>query len=222
VLDVGLFAHSRVYAFANLAALINYSATFGVGFLLSLYLQHVRHLGPQAAGLVLVAQPVVMTAVSPVAGRLSDRVESRVVASAGMALTAVGLALLVPVTDGTPLGYIVGCLALLGVGFGLFSSPNTNAVMGAVEPRHYGAAAATLGTMRLVGQMLSMAVATLVLSRVVGSVSVTGAPPDALVRATRLSLGVFAALCAGGVIASLARGAARVAAPHDPTPLRPG
>lgn len=223
VLDVGLFAHSRVYACSNLAALINYSATFGVGFLLSLYLQHVRHLGPQDAGLVLVAQPVVMTAVSPVAGRLSDRVESRVVASAGMALTAMGLALLAAVAVSTPLEYIVGCLALLGVGFGLFSSPNTNAVMGAVEPMHYGAAAATLGTMRLVGQMLSMAVATLVIARVVGSVSVTGASSDALVQATRLTLAVFAVLCGGGVIASLARGAGRAAqAPNGQTPRDPG
>jgi len=135
-----------------------------------------------------------------------------------MALTALGLALLAAVSERTPLEYIVGCLALLGVGFGLFSSPNTNAVMGAVEPTHYGAAAATLGTMRLVGQMLSMAVATLVIARVVGSVSVTGAQPDALVRATRLTLGVFAALCGGGVIASLARGTGRAApTPYGPT-----
>jgi EmrB/QacA subfamily drug resistance transporter len=209
VLDVRLFARSRVYALSNLAALINYSATFAVGFLLSLYLQHVRGLGPRAAGLVLVAQPVLMALVSPQAGRLSDRVEARIVASAGMALTALGLALLVPLGPATPLPYIVGCLALLGVGFGLFSSPNTNAVMSAVEPRRYGTAAATLGTMRLGGQMLSMGAAMLTIAVVIGPVAITEAQHGGLVTAARLAFGLFALLCAAGVLASLARGDVR-------------
>lgn len=206
VLDVTLFARSRVYALSNLAALINYSTTFAVGFLLSLYLQHVRHLGPQDAGLVLVAQPIVMALVSPPAGRLSDRVSSRVVASAGMALTTLGLVLLVPLSERTPLGYVVACLILLGTGFGLFSSPNTNAVMGAVEPGQYGVAAATLGTMRLVGQMLSMGIATLAVSSMAGTGVLAASGGPGLVRAARLTFIVFAVLCAGGVLASAARG----------------
>ena len=206
VLDVSLFARSRIYALSNLAALINYSATFAVGFLLSLYLQHVRQLGPQAAGLILVAQPVLMTLVSPQAGRLSDRVDARYVASAGMALTALGLAALALIGPDTPIGYIAGWLAVLGVGFGLFSSPNTTAVMGAVEPRRYGTAAATLGTMRLGGQMLSMGAAMLIVALVIGPVPITAAQHDGLVTATRVAFALFAALCAGGVLASLARG----------------
>jgi EmrB/QacA subfamily drug resistance transporter len=209
VLDVRLFTRSRVYAMSNLAALINYSATFAVGFLLSLYLQHVRALGPQAAGLVLVAQPILMATVSPFAGRLSDKVESRIVASAGMALTALGLALLAGISSVTPLAYVVGCLTLLGMGFGLFSSPNTNAVMGAVEPRQYGAAAATLGTMRLGGQMLSMGLAMLVMSVTMGAGAITPARHGGLVLATRLTFGLFAALCVAGVFASAARGNVR-------------
>lgn len=206
VLDVRLFTRSRVYAFSNLAALINYSATFAVGFLLSLYLQHVRGLTPQAAGVVLVAQPIVMAAVSPFAGRLSDRVESRIVASAGMALTAIGLAPLAAIAADTPLGFIVGCLALLGTGFGLFSSPNTNAVMGAVEPAQYGAAAATLGTMRLAGQMLSMGLAMLVIALTTGTGAFASGHETDLVPATRWTFGLFAALCVVGVLASAARG----------------
>lgn len=206
VLDVRLFSESRVFALSNLAALINYSATFAVGFLLSLYLQHVRGLGPGATGLVLVAQPIVMTVVSPWAGRLSDRIAPRVVASAGMGLTAIGLALLAAVGDATPLASIAACLALLGVGFGLFSSPNTNAVMGAVAPSHYGVAAATLGTMRLGGQMLSMGVAMSLLTFTVGPGALSAAKGDALVLASRLTFGLFAVLCTGGVLASAARG----------------
>lgn len=207
VLDVRLFGESRVFAFSNLAALINYSATFAVGFLLSLYLQ-VRGTGPAATGLVLVAQPIVMTMVSPWAGRLSDRIAPRVVASGGMALSAVGLLLLATLGADTDVSYIASCLALLGVGFGLFSSPNTNAVMGAVAPSQYGVAAATLGTMRLVGQMLSMGVAMSLLAAIVGQAAIGPEREAALVVAVRLAFGLFAVLCVAGVFASAARGVA--------------
>ena len=88
VLDVRLFRANRVFAFSNAAALINYSATSAVAFLLSLYLQYVKGLPPQKAGLVLVAQPVVMALFSPLAGKASDRIEPRIVASVGMAISS--------------------------------------------------------------------------------------------------------------------------------------
>jgi len=209
VLPVGLLVANRVFALSNLAALVNYAATFAVGFLLSLYLQYVKGMGAQAAGLLLVVQPALMTAVSPFAGRLSDRVESRIVASIGMAVTAAGLALLCALGTATPLAFVAGCLALLGCGFGLFSSPNTNAVMGAVDRRFYGVASASLGTMRLTGQMLSMALATLLLALFVGRVALTPAHAGPLVAATRTAFSVFAALCVLGTFASLARGKER-------------
>jgi EmrB/QacA subfamily drug resistance transporter len=213
VLDVRLFLTNRVFALSNLAALINYSATFAVGFLLSLYLQYVRGLGPQAAGIVLVCQPVVQAAISPFAGRLSDRVESRLLASTGMALTAVGLALAALLRADTSIGYVVGCLGVLGTGFGLFSSPNTNAVMSAVEPRRYGLAGATLATMRLAGQMLSMGAAMLVLAAFVGPVPIGPEHRGALVAAARTAFAGFAALCVAGTAASLARGTVRGSPP---------
>ncbi len=210
-----LFASNRVFAFSNLAALVNYSATFAVGFLLSLYLQYARGLGAQAAGLVLVAQPALMTVLSPFAGRLSDRVPARIVASLGMGVTVLGLAPLAFLGRATPLSYIVLCLAVLGCGFGLFSSPNTNAVMGSVERRMYGVAAASLATMRLTGQMLSMAIALLLLSLFVGDAPLTPARSAPLVAAVRVAFGVFAVLCFGGVFASLARGSTHE---HPPRP----
>lgn len=206
LLPMGLFLGNRVFALSNAAALVNYSATFAVGFLLSLYLQYVQGLSAQAAGLVLVAQPAIMTAVSPFAGRLSDRLEARLVASAGMALTALGLALLCALSSATPLAYSVACLALLGCGFGLFSSPNTNAVMAVVERHQYGVASAALGTMRLSGQMLSMAIATLLLALFVGPVAITPERREPLVLAIRAAFAVFCGLCVLGTFASLARG----------------
>jgi EmrB/QacA subfamily drug resistance transporter len=206
ILSMHLFRNNTVFAFSNLAAFVHYAATFAVGFLLSLYLQYVQGLTPQDAGFILVAQPVVMAVISPLAGRLSDRVESRIVASAGMALTVVGLLLLTFVRAETPLGFIIASLVLLGFGFALFSSPNTNAVMSSVHSRFYGVASAMLGTMRLTGQMLSMGITMLVLSLYVGKVEITPEHYASFLTATRTAFGIFAAFCFGGVFASLARG----------------
>jgi EmrB/QacA subfamily drug resistance transporter len=206
LLDMALFARNRVFAFSNLAALINYAATFAVGFLLSLYLQSVRGLGAQAAGGLLAAQPLVQAGLSPFAGRLSDRVDPRIVASSGMGLIALGLALLAFVGPATPAAFLVACLVLLGAGFGLFSSPNTNAVMGSVERRSYGVASATLATMRLVGQMLSMGVASGVLALFVGREAIGPAHAAGFVAGMRTAFALYALLCVAGVFASLARG----------------
>jgi EmrB/QacA subfamily drug resistance transporter len=215
LLDMALFAGNRVFAFSNLAALVNYAATFAVGFLLSLYLQSVRGLGAQAAGGLLAVQPLVQAGLSPFAGRLSDRVDPRVVASSGMGLIAFGLALLALVGPATPAAFLVACLVVLGAGFGLFSSPNTNAVMGSVEKRSYGVASATLATMRLVGQMLSMGIASLLLALFVGREAVGPEHTGGFVTGMRTAFALYALLCVGGVFASLARGRSS-SAPHSP------
>lgn len=199
LLDLRLFSENRVFAFSNLAALINYAATYAVAFLLSLYLQNVRGLGAQAAGVLLVVQPIVQAAVSPFAGRLSDRVPARVLASAGMAVIAAGLAGLAFIGPAVPLAAVAAALAALGIGFGLFSSPNTSAVMGSVPRPQYGVASATLATVRMTGQAFSMGIAMLVFA-VVGS-----GRESTNLAALQTAFGVFAVLSAIGVAASLAR-----------------
>ena len=209
IMEMSLFKQNTVFAFSNLAAFINYSATFAVGFLMSLYLQSVRSYNPRDAGMIIVTQAVIMAFFSPLAGRLSDRFESRVVASIGMAFTVVGLALLATLGAETPIGFIYASLALLGFGVALFSSPNTNAVMSSVDKRQYGVASATLATMRLVGQLFSMAVASLVLRLFLGEVQITDETKFDFVFASRISFTIFSILCFGGVFASLARGKMR-------------
>jgi len=206
VLELSLFRRNPAFTFSNLAALINYSATSAVGFLLSLYLQSVRGVNPQHAGLILLAQPVVQALFSPLAGWASDRVEPRIVASAGMGLTVVGLALLYPLASSTAIPYIIGVLALLGFGFALFSSPNTNAVMSAVDRSHYGVASATLATMRLTGQMLSMGIVMLIFALFMGGTAVTPQTAPRFLTSVRAAFSVFVVLCFLGVFASLARG----------------
>jgi EmrB/QacA subfamily drug resistance transporter len=209
VLNVRLFRGNPVFAYSNLAALINYSATFAVTFLLSLYLQYIKALSPQAAGLVLVVQPALMAALSPIAGRLSDRVDPRLLATAGMLLAAAGLLLFAFLGSRTSMAFVAGGLAVLGVGFALFSSPNTNAIMSSVDGQYYGMASATLASMRLVGQMLSMGLALLVYTLFLGQVRITPQVYGGLLAATRTAFLVFAALCFGGVFASMARGRQR-------------
>ncbi len=204
--DVRLFAGNRVFLFSNLAALVNYSATAGVGFLLSLYLQRVKGLQPRETGLVLVVQPVLMALLSVPAGRLSERIEPRRLASTGMALTSVGLLVLAFVGVSTPMWVLVAALALLGIAFALFSSPNTNAVMSSVDKRQLGIASATLGTMRGVGQMLSLGLCGLLFAVLVGYVPMNQVPVEDFLRVVRSAFGLFAGLCLCGVFASNARG----------------
>lgn len=206
VLDINLLTKNRVFALSNLSALINYSATFAVTFLLSLYLQYTKGFTPEYAGFILVAQPVVQAIISPIAGRLSDRVESRIVASAGMALTAIGLFLLIFLTEETSLLYLILILLVLGAGFGLFSSPNTNAIMSSVEKRYYGVASGMNGTMRLLGQMLSMGIAMMIFAIFIGPVEITPEYYPQFVLSLHYAFILFTIFCIIGIFASLVRG----------------
>lgn len=205
VLDMNLFRRNRTFAFSNLAALINYSATFAVTFMMSLYLQYVKNFGPELTGTILVAQPVVMAVFSPVAGKLSDIKAPRIIASAGMAVCTLGLVMLSMFTEDTEIWMIVGVLAFLGFGFALFSSPNTNAIMGSVQKRQYGIASASVGTMRLVGQVLSMGIATLFIAVYLGDQALSNELAGEFMESYEISFYVFAALCFAGVFASMAR-----------------
>ena len=208
ILNMGLFKNNRVFAFSNLAALINYSATFAVAFLLSLYLQYTKGFSPQTAGMVLVSMPAVQAIFSPLAGRLSDRIAPQILASAGMALTTIGLILLTFLSQNTAIGFILVSLMVLGLGFAFFSSPNTNAIMSAVESRTYGVASATLATMRQVGMMLSMGIAMFLFTIYIGRVEITPEYYSIFLESTKIAFVIFAALCFVGIFASLARGRA--------------
>lgn len=209
VFDVRLFRGNRVFALSSLAALINYSATFSVTFLMSLYLQYIKGLGPQSTGVVLVAQPLMMAVFSPFSGKLSDKVEPRIVASLGMALTATGLFIFTFLSQDATFAAIVSNLLLLGLGFALFSSPNMNAIMSSVDKKHYGIASGAVGTMRLVGQTLSMGVTASFFALYIGEAQITAEFYPAFLKALRMTFMVSTALCIGGVFASLTRGKLR-------------
>jgi len=209
VFEVNLFIENRTFSFSCLAALINYSATFAVSFLLSLYLQYIKGLSPQGAGVVLIAQPIVMAVFSPLAGKLSDKIEPRVIASLGMGLTTIGLTLLALINHHTTLLFVIISLMVLGLGFALFSSPNMNAIMSSVPKRYYGIASGSVGTMRVLGHMLSMGIATLVFALFIGRARITPDLYPALISSVKIAFVIFSCLCAAGIFFSLARGKLR-------------
>jgi EmrB/QacA subfamily drug resistance transporter len=209
VFDIKVFRRNRLFIFSNMAALINYLAVFAVAFLLSLYLQYIKGLTPMVAGFVMIAHPVVQTILSPVAGRLSDKMEPRVVSSIGMGLTTLSLFSFVFLGNETPLIVVIIALIVLGAGFALFLSPNSNAIMTSVDKRYYGVASATMSTMISGGQTLSMGITMIVMSIVIGRVAVTPEYYPAFLTSVQITFGIFSFLCCCGVIISLLRGKMR-------------
>jgi MFS family permease len=205
LLNITLLATNRVFSYSNLAALIHYSATSATGFFLSLYLQYIQGLDARTAGFILMTQPVVMAIFSITAGKLSDRLNAGYIASTGMALTAFGLFLLTFITTETSLVYIISILVLNGTGFALFSTPNSNAIMSSVEKRDLGVASGMLGTMRMVGQTMSLGIAMMLIALFIGSNKINPDNYPYLLKAIKIGLVIFASLCIPAIFASLAR-----------------
>jgi len=205
VLNFSLFRKNRVYSLATSSALINYSSTFAVGFLMSLYLQTVRGMSPLQAGTVMLIQPALQTVFSPFAGRLSDRIEPQSIASTGMGLTSLGLFMLIFTGRETGLIYIMTCLAVLGTGFAFFSSPNTTAAMNAAEKKYYGVASSLLATMRLLGQMLSMGISMIVFSFIIGSGRITPDNAELFLKCLKIIFIIFAVFCFVGIFLKTTR-----------------
>ena len=215
MLDPSMVTGNRLFAAANFSALLNYAAYFSVAFMLSYYMQEVLGYSILYTGLVLLIMPVAMAVLSPLSGWASDRIGSRFLASAGMAIIALGLLFMSGLGASSSVVYIGLGLLLIGVGMGLFSSPNTSAVMGCVERKRLGVASGTLSTMRFVGQAVSLAIMGAIIASVAGpdfiaSLTIGTADPavtaEAFVKGMDLVLLVGAVLAAIGTVTSLARG----------------
>ncbi|HBE40791.1 MAG TPA: MFS transporter [Bacteroidales bacterium] len=205
VFNIRLMLHNRIFAFSGIAALIHYSATAATGFFISLYLQYLKGFDARTAGMIMISQPVMMALLSPVAGRLSDKYNPGIIASCGMGLTAAGLVLLCFVGPESSLFFIIALLIIMGVGFGLFSSPNSNAIMSSVEKKYFGVASAVVGTMRMAGQMMSMGIAMMLLALYLGQQAINPASYPKLMAGMRSGFIIFSILCIFGIFASLAR-----------------
>jgi MFS family permease len=209
VLDLRAFRGNPGFIFSNLAALIGITATFAVSFLVSLYLQYIKGMFPGQAGLTMVLLSLTTAVVSSYAGKLSDKVDASKIATVGMGLSAVGLGALIFLNAATPVWVIVAYLAFLGLAFGLFSSPNTKAVMNSADKKDFGVASAALSTMRTLGMNLSMGIIMMLFSITMGRTRITPEYYGVYLKCMRLGFSIFAALCVGGIFASLPIGKKR-------------
>lgn len=202
---VTMFRENIGYAFSNVAALMNYGATFAISYLISIYLQVVMGYSSQTAGLIMICQPAMMAVLSPLMGRFSDRFSPFRMSSLGMAFCAVGTCMFIFIGKDTNLAVIIAALVVTGFGFSLFSSPNTNAVMSCVEKEDYGVASSILATMRSIGHTLSMVIVTVTVTRFLGNAPLAEAPAGLLISVIRVSFSIFTVICAAGVFISLKR-----------------
>ena len=220
ILDLDLVLKNRLFAAANTAALLNYMAMYGVGLLTAFYLQLVQGRSASLTGGLLLSMPLLMAALSPVSGRLSDRIGSRVLATGGMLAIAAGMALLAFLPAAAPLWYVVACLGVVGTGMAAFSAPNASAIMGSVRRDQLSQASAFLGTMRTAGQALSVALLGGIAASQLGSLggrlllthgsagSGLGARAvDSFAQGYSYAMLTGAALAAVGAAVSLTRGA---------------
>jgi len=194
ILDMNLLMNNKTFTFANATALINYASTFGVSFLLSLYLQNIKGVSPRDAGLFLVFQPLTQALFSAWAGRLSDRRRPEILASIGMFIISSSLFLLSRIDTESSIFLIPLYGIFLGFGFALFSAPNTNIIMSSIDRRYYGFASSFLATMRIMGQSLSMVMIGIVFSL-----------ESSFMNSYRILMLTYGILCILGVFLSIKR-----------------
>ncbi|GAB1410065.1 MFS transporter [Desulfovibrionales bacterium] len=205
LIDLSLFTKNRIFLVSNIATMINYSGTFAVGFLLSLYLQVAKGFSPMHAGLILIIQPVVQSALSPVAGVLADKCNPAWLANTGMAVCAVGLWGFGFVGQHTPLWVVGGLLAFMGLGFALFASPNMTVIMDSVAPKDYSIASSIVATMRTFGMSLCMGLIAAVFAMVMADQPIAPETVPEFLRGMRRIFEVCVVLCGTAVVISLGR-----------------
>jgi MFS family permease len=205
VFEVRAFRRNTPFLLANLSALFNYAATFAVGYIFAIYLQLVKGYSSDVTGFILITQPAVMAVVAPIAGRLSDRRSPFMLAAFGMAFCAAALFSFIFIGADTPLWHLIAGLLVVGFGFGLFASPNTNAIMSSVGPGDFGVASSVQNTARTMGQVIGMALITIVTNAIIGDAELADVPKALFVQNMHLSYIIFAALCTVGILFSLKR-----------------
>ena len=202
VFDVRFFKN-RKFLSANFASLCAYLATFAVTTILNYHLQYIKGFDSQVSGIILLVAPLCQVILAPIAGRLSDKYVPQILAAVGMGLGTVSLVMFTFLDFNTSLEFLVVSMILYGVGFGFFSPPNTNVIMGSVPPKDTSVASAAVSTMRTVGQAMSMGILTLVFAFVMGNVAISPEVYPLLIQSSQMTCVICVVLCLASVFASL-------------------
>ena len=202
VFNINFFKNHKFLS-ANFASLCAYLATYAVTTILNYHLQYIKGFDSQTAGLILLVAPLCQVVLAPIAGRLSDKYVPQILAAIGMALGTISLFLFSSLNGQTPLEFLIISMIIYGVGFGLFSPPNTNVIMGSVPPKDTSVASAAVATMRTVGQAMSMGILTLVFAFVMGNVPIIEQYYPLLISSCQITCLICVVLCIASVFASL-------------------
>ena len=173
MLNLKIFKNNRYFSFSCLTSIFFYVSTIALALLLSLFMQYLRGMSPQEAGFILLLQPLFQAVFSPIAGRLSDKVEARKIVSLGIIITLIGIVPLMFLNPYYPVFLIGIAFGVIGIGTSFFASPNIRAIMSAIPKDSLGIAAALEGTMRTIGQAFSFGILTIVFAIIIGDVEIT-------------------------------------------------
>lgn len=204
LIRVQMFRESRVFSMSLSTSLLMYASIYPLTFLMSLYLQYVKGFSPSDAGQIILVQALAMALLAPISGRLSDKVQPRLLASLGCAIVACGFFILSSMDLQSSALYIASSLFLIGIGFGLFSTPNNNAIMGAVHMRELGVASASMNLARTIGNLVGMSLVNLLVHHFMGESQITPDQYPALLQTVVLALNIsFGCALAACFISSL-------------------
>jgi EmrB/QacA subfamily drug resistance transporter len=188
LIRVQMFRESRVFSMSLTTSLLMYASNFPLVFLMSLYLQYVKELSPSEAGQVILVQALSMAIMAPLSGKLADRFQPRLVATLGCVIVACGLLVLSLMNTQTSVMHIAGSLLLIGIGFGLFSTPNNNAIMSATKSHEVGVASASMNLSRTIGNLFGMSLVNLMVHFYLGDAQFTQEQNPALIQTVEMAL----------------------------------
>lgn len=206
LIRVQMFRESRVFSMSLTTSLLMYASNFPLVFLMSLYLQYVKNLSPSQAGQVILVQALSMAIMAPLSGKLADRFQPRLVATLGCVIVACGLLVLSLMNTQTSVMHIAGSLLLIGIGFGLFSTPNNNAIMSATKTHEVGVASASMNLSRTIGNLFGMSLVNLMVHFYLGDAQFTQEQNPALIQTVEMALNMSLAFVLVACVISAFRG----------------
>ena len=202
VFNVNLFKNKK-FTSSNIAALCSYIAIMVVTTILNYHFQYVRGWNAQMAGLILIITPIIMALMAPNAGKLSDRIHPQKLAAIGMGIATITLVILIFLDANTPLYLIVIAMILQGIGMGMFTTPNTNAIMSSVPPNETPNASAAQSAMRTIGQTMSLGLLTLIFAWIMGNLKLSSEYSALIVQSSQLISIICTVICIVAIFASL-------------------
>ena len=194
LVNIDLLVQNKPFIRSVLAAFFMYSSQYGIVLILALYLQYNRGLSPTDTGQLMMLQALMMTICAPIAGRLSDRLGHRILATSGSFAIALGLLALTLMGQTTPLWMIGAAIMTIGFGHGLFSTPNNSSALGSIPPDKVGIGSAIVSLARQSGQLLGTAVISLLLALYFAGAAIAQSDPSLLAGVTTNALSVSLAL----------------------------